>query len=159
MDTPTYIPQNDPHDALIYEDNHKWGKIFFRKKLAISSGYPSAKVRRGGWVAGRKILFVLLNPSLNSPQNCEYFEHIHKKKPPEDTWHSVLSLIVSILNVDKLGEIKCVANFLGSKKLPGAVGAQVASSNRVLTRLAGGVQRWGGGWGGGGSALTGKRSP
>ena len=26
--TPTYIPQNDPHDALIIMNIHKWGKIF-----------------------------------------------------------------------------------------------------------------------------------
>ena len=52
-----------------------------------------------------------------------------------DTWNNILQLIVSILNVNKWGEIKCVANFLGSKKFPGAVGAQVASSNQVLTSM------------------------
>ena len=36
--TPTYIPQNDPHGALIILNIHKWGKKKFRKKLPISSG-------------------------------------------------------------------------------------------------------------------------
>ena len=36
--TPTYIPQNDPHDALITLNIHKWGKKIFRKNLPISSG-------------------------------------------------------------------------------------------------------------------------
>ena len=38
MGTPTYIPQNDPHDALIIWNIHSWGKFFFRKNLPISSG-------------------------------------------------------------------------------------------------------------------------
>ena len=42
---------------------------------------------------------------------------------------------------------KCVANFPGSKNFSGAVGAQVASSNRVLTSMDGGVQKGGGGGG------------
>ena len=29
--TPTYIPQNDLHDALIILNIHKWGKTFFQK--------------------------------------------------------------------------------------------------------------------------------
>ena len=32
--TPTYIPQNDPHDALIILNIHKWGKKNFQKKFA-----------------------------------------------------------------------------------------------------------------------------
>ena len=32
--TQTYIPQNDPHDALIILNIHKWGKNFFRKTIA-----------------------------------------------------------------------------------------------------------------------------
>ena len=36
--TPTYIPQNDPHDAQIILNIHKWGKKIFNKKLSISSG-------------------------------------------------------------------------------------------------------------------------
>ena len=32
--TPTYIPQNDPHDALIILNTHKWGKKNFQKKSA-----------------------------------------------------------------------------------------------------------------------------
>ena len=38
MGTPTYVPQNDPHDALINLNIHKWGKKFFRKNLPIGSG-------------------------------------------------------------------------------------------------------------------------
>ena len=39
MGTPTFIPQNDPHDVLIILNIHKWGKkFFFRKNLPISSG-------------------------------------------------------------------------------------------------------------------------
>ena len=38
MGTPTYIPQHDPHDALIILNIHKWVKIFFQKILRISSG-------------------------------------------------------------------------------------------------------------------------
>ena len=44
--TPTYIPQNDPHDALIILNIHNWGnKKFFTKELA--------KVRPGGQVGGQ----------------------------------------------------------------------------------------------------------
>ena len=39
-------------------------------------------------------------------------------------------------------------DFLGSKKSPGAVGAQVATSNRVLTSMGGGVPMVGDGGGG-----------
>ena len=34
MGTPTYIPQNDPHDALIILNTHKW----FSEKNCFSSG-------------------------------------------------------------------------------------------------------------------------
>ena len=37
---------------------------------------------------------------------------------------------MSILNVNKWGEIKCSANFPGSKNFPGAASAQIASSNQ-----------------------------
>ena len=37
MGTPTYIPQNDPQDALIILNIHKWSKKNFRKNLPISS--------------------------------------------------------------------------------------------------------------------------
>ena len=36
--TPTHIPQNDPHDALIILNTHNWGKNFFQKNLPFSSG-------------------------------------------------------------------------------------------------------------------------
>ena len=32
--TPKYIPQKDPHDALIILNIHKWGKKNFQKKFA-----------------------------------------------------------------------------------------------------------------------------
>ena len=38
MGTPTYIPQNDPHDALIILNIHNWDKKFFQKKLPINFG-------------------------------------------------------------------------------------------------------------------------
>ena len=69
---------------------------------------------------------------------------------------------MSILNVNKWGEIKRFANFPGSKKFPGATSAQIASSNQVLTSMGWGVQTGEvGGLGGGGlvSGLTGKRPP
>ena len=65
--TPTYIPQNDPHDALIILNIHDWDKKFFQKNLPINSGsLPSAKVRPRGRVGG-KILFCVLHPFLNPP--------------------------------------------------------------------------------------------
>ena len=84
MGTPTHIPQNDPHDALIILNIHNWGKKF-SKKFAHQLGLPSAKVRRGGQIRV-KILFCVFHPFLNSPQNSEYFENRHmgsnKKIPP-----------------------------------------------------------------------------
>ena len=41
VDTPTHIPQNDPHNMLIILNIHKWGEIFFKK---------NCKVRPRGWV-------------------------------------------------------------------------------------------------------------
>ena len=38
MGTPTYIPQNDTHGALIILNIHKWGEKNVRKNLPISSG-------------------------------------------------------------------------------------------------------------------------
>ena len=38
MGTPTYVPQNDPHDALIILNIHKWDKRISRKHLPIDSG-------------------------------------------------------------------------------------------------------------------------
>ena len=38
MGTPIYIPQNDPHDALIILNIREWSKNLFRKNLPISSG-------------------------------------------------------------------------------------------------------------------------
>ena len=43
MGTPTYVPQNEPHDTLIILDIHKWVKKFFQKNLPISSGSHQPK--------------------------------------------------------------------------------------------------------------------
>ena len=50
--TPTHIPQNDPHDALIILDIHNWGKKLFRKILPISSGshQPTSEPEVRSWV-------------------------------------------------------------------------------------------------------------
>ena len=58
--TPTYIPQNDPHDTLIILNMHKWGKIFFQKNLPITSGsrQPRSDPDAG---SGSKSLFVLFS--------------------------------------------------------------------------------------------------
>ena len=47
--TPTYIPQNDPHDTLIILNMHKWGKKFF-KKICPSTQAPISQgpTRRPG---------------------------------------------------------------------------------------------------------------
>ena len=73
--TPTYIPQNDPHDTLIILNMHKWGKKIF-KKIAHQLRLPSAKVQPGGRV-GVKILFCAFQPFLNSQQPSDYFEYRH----------------------------------------------------------------------------------
>ena len=44
----TYIPQKDPHDALIILNTHKWGRIIFHQKSAHQLRLPSAKVRPVG---------------------------------------------------------------------------------------------------------------
>ena len=43
VDTPTYIPQNDSHDALMFLNIHKWDKKFGFKKFAHQLRHPSAK--------------------------------------------------------------------------------------------------------------------
>ena len=55
--SPTYIPQNDPHDALIILHVHNGGGKFFSKIFAHQLRLPSAKVRPGGRVRV-KILFL-----------------------------------------------------------------------------------------------------
>ena len=84
MGTPTYVPQNDPHERLIILNVHNWGKKFL-KKFAHQLRLPSAKVLPGGRV-GVKILFCAFQPFLNSRQNSEYFEYRHigsnKKSSP-----------------------------------------------------------------------------
>ena len=60
MGTPTYKPQNDPHDVLFILNIHQWGKNF-RKNLPISSS--SHQPRSDPEVRGQKIfsVSVLLN--------------------------------------------------------------------------------------------------
>ena len=66
--TPTYIPQNDPHDALIILNIHKWCKNCFRKNLPISSG--SHQPRSDPEVRpGVKKFSVFFKIFLESPQN------------------------------------------------------------------------------------------
>ena len=76
MGTPTYIPQNDPHETLIILNIHKWGEKIFRKNLPISSGSHQPRsdleVR-----SGVKKFFCVSQTFLNSPQNSEYFEYRH----------------------------------------------------------------------------------
>ena len=74
MGTPTYIPQNDPHDTLIILNTHKWGKKFFKKncpptQAPISQG-PTRRPGRGQNPCA-------FQPFLYSPQNSEYFEYRH----------------------------------------------------------------------------------
>ena len=60
MNTPTYIPQNEPHDTLIILNMHKWGKKFFKKKWPINSGchQPRSDTEAG---SGSKSFFVLFS--------------------------------------------------------------------------------------------------
>ena len=60
MGTPTYIPQNDPHDTLIILNMHKWGKKNFKKNLPINSGshQPRSDPEAG---SGSKSFFVLFS--------------------------------------------------------------------------------------------------
>ena len=48
MGTPTSKPQNDPHDALIILNIHKWGKNVFKKNVPISSGFHQPRIQRSG---------------------------------------------------------------------------------------------------------------
>ena len=59
MGTPIYTPQNDPHEALIILNIHKWGKLFFQKKIAHQLRLPSAKVGSGSK------LFLCFSPMVN----------------------------------------------------------------------------------------------
>ena len=73
MGTPTYMPQNDPHDVLIILTIHKWGKNLFKK---ICFKLPSAMVRPGGRVR-LKMFFYVFHRFLNSPRNSDDFEYRH----------------------------------------------------------------------------------
>ena len=73
--TPTYIPQNDPYDALIILNIHKWGKRFFQKKLPIRLG--SHQPRSDPEVSWGQKICCVFQTFLNSPQNSEYFEYRH----------------------------------------------------------------------------------
>ena len=76
--TPTYTPQNDPHDALIIWNIHKWGKIiFFKTSLPISSG--SHQPRSDAEVRSGVKTFLRFAPFLNSPKKTLSISSI-------DTW-------------------------------------------------------------------------
>ena len=64
--TPTYVPQNDPHDVLIILNMHSWGNCF-RQNLPISSG--SRQPRSNVEVRSGLIFFPVFHPLLESPQN------------------------------------------------------------------------------------------
>ena len=81
LGTPTYIPQNDPHDALIILNIHKWGENFFQKKFAHWLRLPSAKVRPGGRVTCQKV-FCVFQTFLNSPSILSIDTSGGKKNPP-----------------------------------------------------------------------------
>ena len=49
MGTPTYIPQNDPHDVLIILNIHNWGPKNYQKNLPISSGSHQPRSGRGSY--------------------------------------------------------------------------------------------------------------
>ena len=74
--TPTYIPQNDPYNALIIWNIHGWGIKKFFRKICPSAQLPLPRsdlaVR-----SGVKI-FCVFHPFLNPPQNSEYFEYRHE---------------------------------------------------------------------------------
>ena len=49
MGTPTYLPQNDPHDMLIILNIHKWGKFFSENSCPLAQAPISqGKTRRSG---------------------------------------------------------------------------------------------------------------
>ena len=58
--TPTYIPQNDPHDALIFLNIHKWGTKFFQKNSPVTSGshQPRSDPKVGSGSKSCLVLFI-----------------------------------------------------------------------------------------------------
>ena len=133
--TPTYIPQNDPHDALIILNIQKWGKKNFQEKFAHWLRLPPAKVRPGGQVRDQKF-FCVFQTFLNSPQNSEYFEYRHipgrvKKKSPQE------------------GQKKF------SAPLAPTLSPKISNWRKTGSKTLGGS----GGWGGGGSGIRTGRPP
>ena len=64
--TPTNVPQNDPHDALIILDTHEFGENFSKKICpSAQASISHSATRRSGRV---KIFFCVFHPLLNSPQ-------------------------------------------------------------------------------------------
>ena len=45
---PTYIPENDPHDALIILNMHKWGKFFLKNCPSTQAPISQGPARRSG---------------------------------------------------------------------------------------------------------------
>ena len=101
MGTPTYVPQNDPHDALIILNIYKWVKKYPRKNLPISSGCHQPRS----------------DPEVRSgvKKFSVFFKHF-----------LILHKILSILSIDTLGEKK----YTPSKKIFGAFGADPFPQNR-----------------------------
>ena len=49
VDIPTFIPQNDPHNALIIWNIHKWSEIFLKKNCRSTQAPMSqGSTRRSG---------------------------------------------------------------------------------------------------------------
>ena len=67
---PQYVPQSDPHDALIILNIHKWGDIFFQKEFSIRQQRGDKSKQNWLLPAGAHFLnppFPPHNPGLNSP--------------------------------------------------------------------------------------------
>ena len=71
--TPTYIPQNDPHDTLIILNMHKWGKIFVNK-ICPSTEAPISPPR--GRVRVKS--FFMVSSIFEFSTSFEYFQEEHR---------------------------------------------------------------------------------
>ena len=73
--TPTYIPQNDPHDALIILNMHKWGKKFSKKNCpSTQAPISQGPTRRPGPVQNP---FLCFSAIFEFSTNSDYFEYRH----------------------------------------------------------------------------------
>ena len=53
--TPTYVPQNDPHDALIILNIHNWGKQNFSENICPLAQAPISQGLTRGSGQGSKL--------------------------------------------------------------------------------------------------------